>query len=66
MLYEKWFYCISKMFGWKPAVSYEFSACHGEIISHNVFNIFVNSFPNDKILDWSKVKQIADDILKLI
>ena len=26
----------------------------------------VNSLPDDKILDWSKLKQIADDILKCI
>ena len=25
-----------------------------------------NSLPDDKILDWSKLKQIADDILKCI
>ena len=25
-----------------------------------------NSFPDDKILDWSKLKQIAEDILKSI
>ena len=27
---------------------------------------WVNPFPNDKILDWSKLKQIADDIFKCI
>ena len=27
---------------------------------------WVNSLPNDKILDWSKLKQIADDILRCI
>ena len=26
----------------------------------------VNPLPDDKILDWSKLKQIADDILKCI
>ena len=26
----------------------------------------MNSLPNNKILDWSKLKQIADDILKCI
>ena len=26
---------------------------------------FVNPLPDDKILDWSKLKQIADDILTL-
>ena len=26
----------------------------------------VNPFSDDKILDWSKLKQIADDILKCI
>ena len=25
-----------------------------------------NPLPDDKILDWSKLKQIADDILKCI
>ena len=27
---------------------------------------YINLLPNDKILDWSKLKQIADDILKCI
>ena len=27
---------------------------------------FFNPFPDDKILEWSKLKQIADDILKSI
>ena len=26
----------------------------------------LNQLPDDKILDWSKLKQIADDILKCI
>ena len=26
----------------------------------------INPLPEDKILDWSKLKQIADDILKCI
>ena len=26
----------------------------------------INSLPDDKILDWSKLKQIADDILECI
>ena len=26
----------------------------------------LNPLPDDKILDWSKLKQIADDILKCI
>ena len=26
----------------------------------------VNPLPDDKIFDWSKLKQIADDILKCI
>ena len=26
----------------------------------------LNSLPDDNILDWSKLKQIADDILKYI
>ena len=26
----------------------------------------INPLPDDKILDWSKLKQIADDILKRI
>ena len=25
---------------------------------------FIKPLPDDKILDWSKLKQIADDILK--
>ena len=28
--------------------------------------IFVNPLPDDKISDWSKLKQIADNILKYI
>ena len=28
--------------------------------------IFLNSLPDDKSLEWSKLKQIADDILKRI
>ena len=30
------------------------------------FYDFYNSLPDDKILDWSKLKQIADNILKCI
>ena len=26
----------------------------------------INPLPDDKILDWSRLKQIADDILKCI
>ena len=26
------------------------------------YKIYVNPFPDNKILDWSKLKQIADDI----
>ena len=38
---------------------------------HNVFYAicilrFFNPLPDDKILDWSKFKLIADDILKCI
>ena len=29
-------------------------------------HLFFNLLPNHKILDWSKLKQIADDILKCI
>ena len=28
-------------------------------------NVLINPSPDDKILDWSKLKQIADDILTL-
>ena len=31
-----------------------------------IFGFVINPLPNDKILDWSKPKQIADDILKCI
>ena len=31
----------------------------------NLINNPVNPLPDDKILDWSKLKQIADDILAL-
>ena len=33
---------------------------------NNVYGEWVNPFPDDKSLDWSKLKQIADDILKCI
>ena len=29
-------------------------------------NTLFNKLPDDKILDWPKLKQIADDILKCI
>ena len=29
-------------------------------------NLFLNPLPDDKLLDLSKLKQIADDILKCI
>ena len=29
-------------------------------------NIILNPLPDDKILDWSKLKKIADDIFKCI
>ena len=32
----------------------------------NLLFDWVNPLPDDKILDWSKLKQIADDILKCI
>ena len=32
----------------------------------NKFEHKVNPLPDDKILDWSKLKQIADNILKCI
>ena len=31
-----------------------------------VCNLYTNPLPEDKILDWSKLKQIADDILNCI
>ena len=31
-----------------------------------VTNPIINSLPDDKILHWSKLEQIADDILKCI
>ena len=34
--------------------------------SHNIFNVFLNPLPDDNILGWSKLKQIADNILKCI
>ena len=36
------------------------------VIWYGVENIMFNPLPDDKILDWSKLKQIADDILKCI
>ena len=31
-----------------------------------IHRLAFNLLPDDKILDWSKLKQIADDILKCI
>ena len=31
----------------------------------NNFNFQLNSLPNDKILDWSKLKALADDNINL-
>ena len=31
-----------------------------------LFKLGFNPFPDDKILNWFKLKQIADDILKCI
>ena len=31
-----------------------------------MYLFFISPLPDDKILDWSKLKQIADDILKCI
>ena len=30
------------------------------------FQLMINPLPDDKALDWSKLKQIADDILRCI
>ena len=35
-------------------------------INEIVLETVLTPLPNDKILDWSKLKQIADDILKYI
>ena len=32
----------------------------------NLYKVTINPLPDDKILDWSKLKQIADDILKCL
>ena len=32
----------------------------------NIYRQQIKPLPDDKILDWSKMKQIADDILKCI
>ena len=29
------------------------------------YSLYINSLPNDKILDWSKLKAFADDKLKV-
>ena len=47
------------------------TVCPSSLIKHlgsEIQNSFikVNSLPDDKISDWSKSKQIADDILKCI
>ena len=31
-----------------------------------IMKLTLNSLPNDKILDWSKLKAFADDIIKVI
>ena len=43
-----------------------FSTCIGGSIIQQWKNIVFNPLPDDKILDWSKLKQTADDILKCI
>ena len=42
------------------------SSSYGRIKISIGFILYFNSLPDDKILDWSKLKQIADDILKCI
>ena len=39
-----------------------------QMTKHLMYNMTMlkEILPNDKILDWSKLKQIADDILKSI
>ena len=37
-----------------------------QVLSIYVMYHFINPLSDDKILDWSKLKQIADDILKFI
>ena len=39
-------------------------ACSSQTMQNNAEHA-LNSLPDDKILDWSKLKQIADDILNL-
>ena len=39
---------------------------HQNIIKTSTLTMFLNPIPDDKILDWSKLKQIADGISKCI
>ena len=32
----------------------------------SMFHLSVNSLPNDKILDWSKLKAFADDLIRVM
>ena len=34
--------------------------------THNIISSTFNPLPDGKILDWSKLKQVAEDILKCI
>ena len=39
-------------------------ASFSSITTKLIQNVCLNTLPDDKILDWSKLKQIADNILK--
>ena len=38
--------------------------CHCLIVPYAKKPFFINPLPDEKILDWYKLKEIADDILK--
>ena len=41
-----------------------FEIVHGYSNNTDIMHGYFNSLPDDKILDWSRLKRIADDILK--
>ena len=62
----------TKMIQWRANpgpigyMSYTLSLSYIETKRQASYLATTNPLPDDKILDWSKLKQIADDILKCI
>ena len=54
LLFPQWFQKISSADKWKPGLVWE------------KIKRFIKPLPDNKILGWSELKQIADDILKCV